>query len=263
MTPLLVLGIGSYSAGTQLHARPSADCSLCFGLHLFGFEGFALVMKLFTLRGSDLNFDPPTFQVQLGRNDGQAFLAGLGPQLVDFRTVQQQFALSGRRVVHDIAVRVLADMRVEQPQLVIIHLGIAFFQLDLPAFCRFYFRSGQHDPRFEAFQQVKIVPGRPVIAQDFKVAGLVQSDDSKAKNLVNGGARPAFFRDQARMAGDLIENSRNSARSALLSRLPYKLERKAPGAKHLIWRKLRLGDHFSRTHFSAKRGGLDRFVLVV
>ncbi len=162
----------------QLLARTSAHCSLRFGLHFLRFDGFALVMKLLTLRGGDLQLDPAAFQVQLRRDDGESFFARLRPQFIDFRAMQQQFALSGRGMIHDVAVRVLADVGVQQPHLVFIDFGVAFFQLNFAAFGGFDFGAGQHDARFIAVQEEEIVPGGTIVAQNLKLLRLFQSDDS-------------------------------------------------------------------------------------
>src|SRR6185312_3423029 len=84
----------------------------CFRLHFFGSNGFALVVELFALGYRNLNFDPSTLEVEFGGNDSQALLARLAAQLLNLRAVQQEFPLANRNMVHQIAMRILADMGV-------------------------------------------------------------------------------------------------------------------------------------------------------
>ena len=116
-------------------------------------------MKFLPFGGGNLDLNLAVFHVKLGGNDRQSFFARLGPQLVNLRTVQQQFTLARRRMVHDVAVGVLADVRVQQPHLVIVDFGVAFFQLDFSAFGRFDLSTGQHNARFIAIQQKEVVSG--------------------------------------------------------------------------------------------------------
>src|SRR5579864_6926616 len=76
---------------------------------------FTLIVQFFSLGDGQLHLDVAVLQIHLGRDESQAFFASAGLQLVDFRAVQQQLAATGRLMILAIAVRVLADMSIEQP----------------------------------------------------------------------------------------------------------------------------------------------------
>ena len=138
-----------------------------FGLHLPGALSFALVVQFFALRQCQLAFDSSFFQVHLGGNKGQSFFARLPQEFVDLRAVQQQLAPAGRLVILAIAVRVLADVRVEQPGFVTRHFREAVLELNPAALGSFHFGSGKSDAGFEAFEQMVIMSGMSIVAQDF------------------------------------------------------------------------------------------------
>ncbi len=83
--------------------------------------------------------------------------------------MQQQLAPPGRLVVGPIAVRILADVRVEQPGFIAFNRAVAFLELHLAGFGGFDFRSRQNHAGFEALHQEVIVPRLPVVAQDFEM----------------------------------------------------------------------------------------------
>ena len=80
--------------------------------------------------------------------------------------MEQQLAPPGRLMVLPVPMRVLPDMRVEQPGLVILHLGKAILELDSAILGRLHLRASQGKPRFKPFQQMVIMPGMTVVAQD-------------------------------------------------------------------------------------------------
>jgi len=57
-------------------------------------------------------------------------------------------------------------MRVHQPSLVSHHFGEALLELDLSVLRGFNFRSGQREPGLIPLQQIVIVGGMPVIAEN-------------------------------------------------------------------------------------------------
>ena len=65
-----------------------------------------------------------------------------------------------------IAVRILADVGVEHPGLVTLHFAEGVLELNPAALGRFDFGARQGDSGLEALQQMVVVPGLPVIAQD-------------------------------------------------------------------------------------------------
>jgi hypothetical protein len=62
--------------------------------------------------------------------------------------------------------RVLPDMRVQQPRFVILHLGKAILELHSAILGGLHLRASQGKPRFKPFQQMVIMPSMTVVAQD-------------------------------------------------------------------------------------------------
>src|ERR1039458_827491 len=60
---------------------------------------FPLIVQLLPPRQRQLALDPPLLQVDLRRNQRQAFFARIAQQLVDLPPVQQQLAIAYRRGV--------------------------------------------------------------------------------------------------------------------------------------------------------------------
>src|ERR1700733_11171395 len=65
-----------------------------------------------------------------------------------------------------IAMRILADVCIEQPGLVVLHLGKAIFELDSAILGGLDLRAGEGQSSFKPFEQVVVMPGMAVIAQD-------------------------------------------------------------------------------------------------
>src|SRR6266850_4428926 len=86
--------------------------------------GFALIVQLLSARQGQLALDAPLFQVNLRRYQGQALFPRLALQLLYFTAVQQQLAPPRGLVVGAIAMRVLADMSVEQPRFVVVDRAV-------------------------------------------------------------------------------------------------------------------------------------------
>src|SRR5262245_17196899 len=86
--------------------------------------------------------------------------------------MQQQFSRTHRTVVEAIPMAVLADMRVEQPGLIVLHRRVGIAQLHFPRLRRFHFGAGQRNAGLITVQQKEIVTGLPVIAQDLVAVGL-------------------------------------------------------------------------------------------
>ena len=69
-------------------------------------------------------------------------------------------------MIFSIAVRVLADMCVEQPRFVILDICVAFFELHLARFRRLHFRPAERNSSLVFFEQMVVVPGLAVVAQN-------------------------------------------------------------------------------------------------
>src|ERR1700733_1061933 len=81
--------------------------------------------------------------------------------------MQQQLPPPRRLVVLTISMRILADMRIQQPSFISSHFRKAVLQLDFTVLSGLHFCSGKRQSSLETLQQVVIVPGLPVVAQDF------------------------------------------------------------------------------------------------
>src|ERR1700722_11649894 len=81
--------------------------------------------------------------------------------------MQQQLAPPGWLVIFAISMRVLADVSVQQPGFVAGHFGKAVLELDFAVLGRFDLGSGEGQARFIPLQQMVVMPGLAIIAQDF------------------------------------------------------------------------------------------------
>ena len=70
----------------------------------------------------------------------------LASSLVDFRAMQQQFAAADRLVIHDVAVRVLADVRIHQPRFIARNLAEGFLELDFAVAGSLHLSSSKGKP---------------------------------------------------------------------------------------------------------------------
>src|SRR5579871_3537033 len=129
-------------------------------------------MQLLALSESNFALDAAILQVDLGRDEGQSFFLRLSEKLVDLAPVQQQLSAADGRVILTIAVGILADVRVIQPRFILVDLGIAFTKLDFAAAGRLDLGPRQDHPGLKTVQQEVVVPGLPVVAQDFDSTGL-------------------------------------------------------------------------------------------
>ncbi len=88
-------------------------------------------------------------------------------EIVDFFAMQQQLAAANRLMVHDVAVRVLADVGVAEPRFIAGDFGKGILQLDLAVARSFDFGAGKDQSGFDAIRKIVMMTGGPVIAQDF------------------------------------------------------------------------------------------------
>ena len=65
-----------------------------------------------------------------------------------------------------VAVTPFLNIGVDQPDLVILHLGIAFGDRARPGTQRFHFRTGQHDSRFKLVIQKIVITRAPIFRDD-------------------------------------------------------------------------------------------------
>ena len=153
---LISIMLSIIPAAVQFFAR--------FLIRFFFTFGGTLVVKLLTSGYRDLALDPAVLHVQFSGDERESLFLDLALKLVDFLPMEKEFAFPHRLVILTIAMRVLADVRIEQPSLITLDVRVAFFELHFAAFCGFYFRPGERNSSFVFFEQVVVVPGLAVIA---------------------------------------------------------------------------------------------------
>ena len=134
---LCIVRVYSLVSTAAIEARPRLGVHLAFALAL------ALVVQLLAFSHRQLHLDQAVLQIQLGGDHGQAAFPGGVLQLSDFRAMQQQLAPAHRLVIHDVAVRVLADVGVHQPGLVCRDFAEGVLELDLAVAGRLDLGSGE------------------------------------------------------------------------------------------------------------------------
>ena len=128
-------------------------------ISLFAFEGFALVVQLFTATDTDLQFDMVALEVELGRHHRQSLLLGQADQFIDLNVMQQQFAHPGWIVIFSITEIVRTDVHVVDEHLAILDPAKGFLEIDLSGSNRFHLCAGQDDPGLKCFIDIKIMIG--------------------------------------------------------------------------------------------------------
>jgi hypothetical protein len=83
--------------------------------------------------------------------------------------MQKKFPPSHRLVIHDVAMRVLADVGVHQPSLIFRDLAERVLDLDLAVARGLNFGTGQNQACFKSVGEVVFVASGPVFGQDFNV----------------------------------------------------------------------------------------------
>src|ERR1035441_8004315 len=186
--PFEGIAFSNWPRGIASPLRPSPHFGACLGVGRLGALRLAFVMQLLALGDSDFALDAAVFQVNLDRDQGQPLFPRNGQQLVDFPPVEQQLAIADGRVVLAVAVRVLADMGVEQPGFVAQDAGVGFLELDFAVLGGLHLGAGEHHAALEALQQEIVVEGLPVIAEDLESGVFLVSQidlNARKPNCVN------------------------------------------------------------------------------
>ena len=90
----------------------------------------ALVVLVLPLGQAEEDLGEAVLEVHLERDQGDP-LGGQGlTQLLELLLVEEELAVTERVVVEDVAVIVLVDVDVHQPQLAVVELGVAVLELD-------------------------------------------------------------------------------------------------------------------------------------
>ena len=128
-------------------------------------------MQLLAAADGEFHLDFAILEIHLGGNQGEAFFAGLAVELVDLLAVEQQFALADGQVVLAVAVRVFADVGVDQPRLALFDAGEGVLELDLARAAGLHLGSGEDHAGLEAFHEFVVMAGGTVVADDLEAVG--------------------------------------------------------------------------------------------
>src|SRR5437588_9244959 len=82
--------------------------------------------------------------------------------------MEEQFSASNGRMVLPVSMRILTDMRIQQPGFIAFDGGIAFPELDLARFGGFHLGAGQHHACFEPVHQEVVMAGLAIVTQNFE-----------------------------------------------------------------------------------------------
>ena len=103
---------------------PFLYCSLQLALRFFLFYRVTLIIGLFPLGETDEDLCLAPNKIDLERDKGKTLHRHLADKLPYLFSVEQELACTERLVVHDIAVRIGTDVRVEEEHLVVLHDSI-------------------------------------------------------------------------------------------------------------------------------------------
>jgi hypothetical protein len=104
-------------------------------------------------------------------------------------------------VVLDVAVRILVDVRVVEPDLVLVHACEGVGDLPAPGAQGLDLGTMQDDARLEGLEDVKVVPGFRIV-QD---VGHVTASLRRMADGIDGKSEPLFFGITAQSPGTVVE----------------------------------------------------------
>ena len=127
----------------QPRSRISRPCSL---FQSFSFSIFALVVGLAALGQRQLDLGPAAaVEIDRERHQRHALARHRAEHLGDLALLEQQFARPLGLVIVAVAVAEFGDVGVDQPDLLVLHLGIAFGDRALAEAQRLHLGAGQRD----------------------------------------------------------------------------------------------------------------------
>ena len=88
-----------------------------FTLSRLAFNVLALILFFLSFADSELNLRQPFFEVHSGRDEGHSFLGGLTEESFDLLMMKEEFSLSERLMIPDVAVSVGGNMSIIKPGL--------------------------------------------------------------------------------------------------------------------------------------------------
>jgi hypothetical protein len=138
---------------------PFLDRAFQLALRLFFFDCVTLIKGLLALCKADQDFGLAADKVNLKGNEGKTLRCYLADKLTNLFFMKQKLARAQRFVVHDIAVGIGADIRVEEEDLVVLYNGVAIDEVGEAEAQGFYLGTLKRDTRFECILDKVIVVG--------------------------------------------------------------------------------------------------------
>ena len=154
-------------------AARASDGLVGFAFGFFLLFALPAVVKLFTFGHGNFAFGDAIPEIDLGWDDGHAFLLGLDQKPINLSTVQQQFAFPQRFVISKAARQVFRDMAIDEPGFAAANLRERLAQSTFSLAERLYFSADEHDSGFEAVEQLVVVRGRAILRNNLDAGVLI------------------------------------------------------------------------------------------
>src|SRR4051812_20412888 len=123
----------------------------------------ALVALLLAPGEGELELRAAVLEVEARRHERQAFLLNLADQRFDLPAVEQQLAIPVGLVIRDVSLRVLVDVGADQPDLAVAQVRVRLGERDPAVAEGLDLGAGQLQARFEAVQQVVVMPRTAIL----------------------------------------------------------------------------------------------------
>src|SRR3954447_5210613 len=151
----------------------------------------ALVALLLAAADGELELRAAVLEVEPRRDDSQPFLLDLADQGLDLAPVEQQLAVAAGLVVRHVPLRVLVDVRADQPDLAVAKIRVGLGERDASIAQRLDLGSGELQARLEAIEQVVIVPRTAVFGDRLDSGGSSHPYESRVARAPARSCRPA------------------------------------------------------------------------
>src|SRR4051794_36662086 len=151
----------------------------------------ALVALLLAAADGELELRAAVLEVEPRRDDSQPLLLDLTDEGLDLASVEQQLAVAAGLVVRDVPLRVLVDVRADQPDLAVAKIRVGLGERDASVAQRLDLGPGELEARLEAVEQVVIVPGTAVFGDRLDSGGSSHPYESRVARAPARSCRPA------------------------------------------------------------------------
>lgn len=138
---------------------------LAVGLAVF--DVIALVVLQLAFAHADQNFHDAVFPIHRQRHERAAFHGRQFEKFADFALVEKQLARCFRDVTKNVGLRVFTDVRVVEPDFVLLHARERVADLGFAGAKRLDLRAPEHEAGFERFRNEKIAAGLGIV-EDFR-----------------------------------------------------------------------------------------------